>query len=132
MKFKRPVSLDKGRVDITPLVDVVFLLLIFFLFTSPLAQRHSIKVNLPEVKRSESVTEKVARITINEFDEIFFRENRVSLAELKRNLESTKIQNREVLIEGDRNASLGIVVKVWDLCRSAGVKTLNVGTVIHE
>lgn len=132
MKFKRPESLEKGGMDITPLVDVVFLLLIFFLFTSPLANRHSIKVNLPEVKRSDSVSEDVARITINEFDEIFFRENRVSLAELKQRLEGAENRDRQVLIEGDRNASLGIVVTVWDLCRSAGVKTLNVGTVIRK
>ena len=130
MKFKRPVSLDKGKVDITPLVDVVFLLLIFFLFTSPLASRHGIKVNLPEVEKSERVTPRLARITINEFDEIFLDDTRVTVTDLSDRMQG--MAEKEVLIEGDRNASLGMVIRVWDVCRNAGVQRLNIRTGVRK
>lgn len=129
MRFKRPITVEKGRLDITPLVDVIFLLLIFFLLSSPLASRNAIKVNLPKAKKSESINPNVIKITVTEFDEIYFNGEQIRLAQLEDVLRKNYTQKKSVLIQGDKNASLGMIVNVWDVCRIVGVEELSIATI---
>ena len=66
MKFKRELKLERGTLDITPLIDVVFLLLIFFMLTSSSLMQPGIKVRLPRVQIGAPVEVQKLEITIDQ------------------------------------------------------------------
>jgi len=131
MKFKRHTELEKGRLDIVPLIDVVFLLLIFFMLTSSFIFQPGIKVNLPKAITSEVVHKKSLILLITKEDSIYLNERSVTMDELATRLAIAAKEDRPVLIKADRTSSLGKIVEVWDLCREEGISQINIAT-LHE
>ena len=128
MKFKQNLDLEKG-LDITPLVDVVFQLLIFFMLTSNFIYQPSIKINLPKAVTSEVVHEKSLTLTINKEGLLYFNDTLISEKALKEELvQGAKSHKAIMLIKADRGTELGQVVKIWDLCRESGMTQINVAT----
>ncbi len=129
-RFKRYKELEKELrpIDIAPLVDVVFLLLIFFILTSSFVINSGIKVDIPKAITSEMVTPEQEEIVISGEDMIYYRGKAVSLKELEVILERKKKENPslEVMIKADRLSSLGRTVAVWDICRKVGVEKVNI------
>lgn len=129
MRFKRHLELEKGRLDIAPLIDVIFLLLIFFMLTSSFILQPGIKVNLPEAITSKIVPKKNLELLINEKDHIYVSGKRIAIKELNSRLRIASKSKAPVLIRADKSASLGKVVEVWDLCREVGISNVNIATV---
>lgn len=131
MRFKRGrLKLEVGEyLDIAPLIDIVFLLLIFFLLTwNFLAQSQAgIKVNLPKAVTSEAVAEESLIISVTSENLIYLNDKIVTIKELASKLE-TLPKKKSLLIKADRRASLGRVVEVWDICRNAGISQVNIAT----
>lgn len=132
MKFKYGrLKLEAGEyLNIAPLIDIVFLLLIFFLLTwNFLAQSQSgIKVNLPKAVTSEAVVEESIVISITGENLIYLNDKVVTTKELVSKLEGLLPKKKSLLIKADRKASLGRVVEVWDICRNAGISQVNIAT----
>ncbi len=131
MKFKRHTELEKGKLDIVPLIDVVFLLLIFFMLTSSFIFQPGIKVNLPKAITSEVLHKNSLVIIITKDDSIYLDERVITIDELTTRLTIAAREDRPLLIKADRGASLGKVVEVWDLCREEGISQINIAT-LHE
>jgi biopolymer transport protein TolR len=119
-----------AEINVTPLVDVVLVLLIIFMVTAPMLSM-GIDVNLPRVKsKSVDVTEEKLVLTINEAREIFLNKTKMQLGELNFKLEaifSNRI-DREVFLRADRNVPYGFVVEVMSEVRKAGVDKLGMIT----
>jgi len=119
-----------AEINVTPLVDVVLVLLIIFMVTAPMLQM-GIDVNLPRVKsKSVDVTEEKLVLTITEAREIFLNKTKMQLGELNFKLEaifSNRI-DREVFLRADRNVPYGFVVEVMSEVRKAGVDKLGMIT----
>ena len=128
MNFKRHVEFERGQLDIAPLIDVVFLLLIFFMLTSSFIFQPGIKINLPKAVTSEVIEEKNLVITVSAEDLIYLNNRPVTLRELKSHLEKAAKDDRPLLIKADRKASLGKVVQIWDMCRETGLIQINIAT----
>ncbi len=128
MRFKRHVEFKKGQLDIAPLIDVVFLLLIFFMLTSSYIFQPGIKINLPKAVTSEAIHEQNLIITINDKDLIYLNNRLLTLKQLKSHLKNAATEDRPLLIKADRKTSLGKVVQVWDMCREAGLTQINIAT----
>lgn len=128
MRFKRHVEFKKGQLDIAPLIDVVFLLLIFFMLTSSFIFQPGIKINLPKAVTSEVIQERNLVITINAKNVIYLSNRPVTLKQLKVQLQKAVKEDRPLLIKADRESSLGKVVQVWDLCREIGLTQINIAT----
>jgi biopolymer transport protein ExbD len=128
MRFKRHVEFKKGQLDIAPLIDVVFLLLIFFMLTSSYIFQPGIKINLPKAVTSEAIHEQNLIITINDKDLIYLNNRLLTLKQLKSHLKNAATEDRPLLIKADRKASLGKVVQIWDMCREAGLTQINIAT----
>ena len=128
MRFKRHVELEKGQLDIAPLIDVVFLLLIFFMLTSSFVFQPGIKINLPKAVTSEVIHEKSLIILINSRNYIYLNDRAITMSELSSRLRIAAKENKPLLIKADRRASLGKVVEVWDLCRDEGISRINIAT----
>ena len=134
MRFKstsRLLQLEKGSstLDIAPLIDIVFQLLIFFMLTASFIFQPGIKINLPKAVTSEVLHEQNVVITVTGENLIYLDNKAVTSNELNRKLTSEiGPLKKPLLIKADRHASLGRVVEVWDMCRAAGISQVNIAT----
>ncbi|MCM8798287.1 MAG: biopolymer transporter ExbD [Candidatus Omnitrophica bacterium] len=134
MRFRRHFEWERGQrgIDITPLVDMIFQLLIFFLLTSSfVATQAGMKVNLPKAVTSEALREETVVITVNKNNLVFWEDKTVTLKELRDYLEGLS-KKKSVLLKADKQASLGKIVEIWDLCREKGIEKLNIATLPEE
>ncbi len=128
MKFKRRLKAEKGLLDLTPLINVFFLLFIFFLFTSSFIFQPGIKVNLPKAVTSEVIQQENVVIIITRDDKVYLNDREISQDELASNLRLMAKENVPLLIKADSRASLGRIVGLWDMCRKEGVSQVNIAT----
>lgn len=127
---KNNASKPLAEINVTPLVDVMLVLLIIFMVTAPMLSM-GIDVNLPRVKaKSVDVAEEKLVLTVNETREIFLNKTKMTLGELKPKLEaifSNRI-DREIFLRADKNVPYGFVVEVMSEVRKAGVDKLGMIT----
>lgn len=128
MKLNRKRFQQPARFELLPILDVIFLLLIFFIFVMlKMTMQNSIKIELPQLVDSQPQTQQVLTISINENNQIFINEQQTSkeklLAEVIRlqQIEQQK-QNAKlpILIHGDKQADLGVALQILDQLRLSG------------
>ena len=127
--FKPTLIQLSGRPDLTPMVDVLFLLLIFFMIGSSFVQVKGVKVNLPQAAttRSLSIEKYVVTLARGENkDLIYYNEKEVSWDQLKQHL--AEIRNFSasgtVIIRADRLIPFGVVAKLMALAENANVAAI--------
>lgn len=131
MRFKKLVRrthLQKGQIDIAPLVDVMFLLLIFFMLTSNFILQPGIQVRLPKAVTSEIVRSENLVISITAQDLIYMDRKPIEIGPLIDEIKKAQRDKSDVLIKADIGASLGRIVEIWDLCREIGISQVNIAT----
>ena len=119
-----------SEINVTPLVDVMLVLLIIFMVTAPMLQM-GIDVNLPRVKaKSINVSEEKLVLTINGKQEIFINEFKTALPDLSTKLESIfkARTDRELFMRADKEVPYGFVVQVMSEVRKAGIDKLGMIT----
>ena len=117
-------------INVTPLVDVMLVLLIIFMVTAPMLSM-GIDVNLPRVKsKSLDLAEEKLILSINENKEIFLNKTRMPLQDLNAKLAAIFAErvDREVFMRADKNVPYGFVVEVMSEIRKAGVDKLGMIT----
>ena len=131
-KFRRIHHADKplAEINVTPLVDVMLVLLIIFMVTAPMLSM-GIDVNLPKVQsKSIDVAEEKLVLTISESKEIYLNKTKLQLGELNPKLEaifSNRI-DRELFLRADKSVPYGFVVEVMSEVRKSGVDKLGMIT----
>ena len=130
MRFRRHMELEHGlkQIDIAPLIDMVFQLLIFFMLTSSFVMQPGIKINLPKAVTSEIVKFEKIEIVVSSENVTYFNSKVVSTNELKNLLKQAAKREQSILIKADSRASLGRVVEIWDICRDLGITQINIAT----
>jgi biopolymer transport protein ExbD len=130
MQFRRPRR-DDARIEITPLVDMVFLLLIFFMLSTTFIVTPGIKVNLPR-SSAEKVTQekKEVQVVITEDNKVFVDRILVDVGELERRLVGVGQQDPQtlIIIKADAKALHGKVVEVMDIAKQSGLDRLAIAT----
>lgn len=119
----------KIQLNITSLIDVVLLLLIFFMLTTSFTEQPGMKLDLPETE--SSTTEEVSpfEIQVNESEEIFFNGEKISLEDLAVKLVELKNESdKSVVLKADKTASHGAVVAIMDLVKAKGFEKLVIAT----
>ena len=132
MRIRRKSENDETIINITSLLDVMFILIIFFLATSTLQrEEHDIKVNLPSRSESGSLSAVSKTLVINvRKDGSYYLQNTVkNLEEMKKLVEDAAQQNpqQKVLIRGDREALHGYVAAAVGVCKTSGIQEANIG-----
>ena len=128
MKFKRRLKMEKGMIDLTPMVNVFFLLFVFFLFTSSFIFQPGIKVSLPKAVTSEVMQLDNVTITVTKDDKIYLEDRQITTEELTGRLKILAKEKMGLLIKADSRAPLGRIVEIWDACRREGVSQINIAT----
>lgn len=131
MRFKRlrrRTEIRKGQLDIAPLIDMMLLLLIFFMLTSHFVLQPGIKVRLPKAVTSDIVSTDSLILSVTTQDLIYLNYKPLPADQVKELVEEAARQNSSVLIKADVGASVGRIVEIWDLCRQAGIDRVSIAT----
>jgi biopolymer transport protein ExbD/biopolymer transport protein TolR len=127
--LRKPV--EEPRIDLTPMVDVVFLLLIFFMISTTFVETPGISVKLPEASSQTIDREpKEIRIYLSREGDIFHRDRKISLDGFKALLaeHQSDAAQTTVLLLADQESRHGKVVTLMDLARDAGFVKLAIAT----
>ncbi|MCG7871091.1 MAG: biopolymer transporter ExbD [Candidatus Thiodiazotropha lotti] len=117
--------------NLTPLIDIVFLLLVFFMLTAHFIEDEAIDIQLPEAFSSQSSQEdQPLVISLLPSGEILLDGESIPLAQLEKTLSAMVHANskRAVQLKGDRTAQFGLAIKIIDAARSAGAESLDILT----
>ena len=121
---KRPRrSSDEAQINITPMLDIVFIMLIFFIVTTSFVSEFGVDVNRPTNTPIEQQEQsEIISVRIDENDQIFVQERLVDVRAVRANIESGLAAQPEaaVVIVADRLAAAGLLVRVVDQARVAG------------
>lgn len=120
-----------ATLDITPLVDVIFQLLIFFFYTANFIQNPNIPVNLPEAAAQNTSTDRKDRIvTIRQDGKIVLDGRAMDVKELKVQLSRLAATQPDIklLIRSDSASQVGLLVQVMEAAREAGLRRFGIAT----
>ena len=120
----------KVEIPLTPLIDIVFLLLIYFLLTTNFMVDEGIKIKLPQAKASAPQTEKEITVYVDRQGRAFLGTEEVSLSMLFDRLKEMigGKEDKLVVIRADRAVILNKAVKVMDVAKAAGAGRLCLAT----
>lgn len=130
MRFQRQAKIIAGleQINMAPLIDVIFLLLLFFMLSTSFTIQSGIRVKLPTALTSDALQEENFVITITSENVIYLNDKILNIRELKKELSDPTVRKRPVLIKADRRASVGRIVDVWDLCRQLNIEHVQIAT----
>ena len=117
-------------INVTPLVDVMLVLMIIFMVTAPLIQQ-GVKVDLPDAKAQAMPSdEKITVLTLTKDRKVFLGDEELKWDQLRTLLTTNKKlkTDKEVYLHADRNLPYGVVVDVMDMLKDAGVTNLGMVT----
>lgn len=124
-EYEESLTKNSGP-DMTPLIDMVFLLLVFFLLTSFLS-RPSISVELPESETANMSGVPKVSVIIKRGGGLVLNEEEVTDMQLFRRLKQTYAlqASRELVIQSDRGVAFGRVIEVMDIAKKAGAENMS-------
>ncbi len=121
---------QQSEIDLTPMLDVVFIMLIFFIVTASFIKEAGIEVNRPDASTQEKVENAHILIAVSASNEIWMDKRRIDLRAVRANIERLHAENPKgaVVVQADGEASAGTVVAVVDAAREAGVYDVSIAT----
>ncbi|RKX88178.1 MAG: biopolymer transporter ExbD [Spirochaetes bacterium] len=128
MVFKRRLK-PAASVDLIPMIDVIFQLVVFFMVSSTFIITPGIPLEFPDSTTAEPVVITKLIVTIVSENELYLNEDRTSLSRLPELINSLSENSEQdiqsVILEGDRRASYSLLVNVLDILRESGFTGIN-------
>ncbi len=121
-------SNSSAEVNLTPLIDMVFILLIFFIVTSSFVKESGIEVNRPSAQTAERQERANIIIAANDKGEVWIDKRKVDVHTVRTHIERLRAENPEgsVVILADEKSQTGIMVQIMDQVRLAGVENVSI------
>jgi biopolymer transport protein ExbD len=118
---------SESEVNLTPMLDVVFIMLIFFIVTASFVKESGIEISRPGASTAVRKEKGNILIAISANDQIWMNRRQVDPRALRANIERAHAENPQgaVIIQADKAAKTGLLVQVMDAARSAGVKDVS-------
>ena len=129
MRKKRIVTgEEEAGIDLTPMLDVVFIMLIFFIVTTSFVKEAGIDVSRPNAATAEKKEKASILIAISNNGDIWIDKRKVDVRSVRANVETLHAESPEgtVVIQADQVSKTGILVKVMDQVRLAGVSSISI------
>ncbi|KLN64532.1 ExbD/TolR family protein [Vibrio sp. VPAP30] len=123
---RRHAKQDEAQVDLTSMLDIVFIMLIFFIVTSSFVRESGVEVNRPTASNVVSQKEAGIFVAITSANDIYIDKRMVDVERVEATLEHLMLDNPDaaLVIQADEHAYSGTVVKVMDAAKGAGVKNI--------
>jgi len=128
--FQNLVDEEEAAIDLTPMLDVVFIMLIFFIVTASFVKEAGIDVNRPEASTAVNKDRANILVAITDNNEIWINKRRVDERAVQANIERLYAENPQgsVVIQADKKATTDTLIKVMDASRAAGVFDVSIAT----
>ena len=127
MKIDRNRRTALSEINVTPLVDVMLVLLIIFMVTAPLMQQ-GIDVNLPKAKGKDLAPEERISIVIKKGGTFFLNDQSITRTDMLSRLSAISKRNPNVYLKADRDVSYGVVIELMGDIKEAGIEKLGIVT----
>lgn len=129
-----PKAEEDNELNLTPMLDVVFILLIFFIVTTSFIKETGIDVNRPSATTAEKKSQGNILIAINANGDIWIDNREIDIRAVRANIQVLKASypQSSVIIQSDQDASTGKLVKVMDQVRLAGVQNISIAASIDS
>ncbi len=133
MQFRQK-RVIKPVINVAPVVDVLFLLLIFFMVTSTFVEQPNIKLELPTTKYTEASRIDMIVLTISRGGHLFLQDEPVERNDLMKSLRKIVVETGEktLVLKSDKWIPYGIVVDIMDDAKGAGFKRVIAPTIMEE
>ncbi len=128
MRRRRNRGDEDDEVNLTPMLDVVFIMLIFFIVTASFVKEAGIDITRPPAATAERKERGNILVAITENDQIWVDRRQVDPRALRANIERLHAENPQgtVIIQADKESKNGLLVKVMDAARLAGVESISI------
>lgn len=130
-RFSYKQHKEETEINLTPMLDVVFIMLIFFIVTTSFVKESGIEVNRPSAQTSSQKSKANIIIAIKNDSEIWIDKRMVDIRAVRANIERLKASNSQnsIVIQSDKEAKTGTLVKVMDQVRLAGITNISISTI---
>ena len=119
---------EETAIDITPMLDVVFIMLIFFIVTATFVKESGIEVNKPNALTAQQQEKANILIAIDENNDVWIDRRRIDLRAVRPNIQRLHSENPQgaVVIQADKASNTDTLIKVMDASRSAGIYNISI------
>ena len=126
--FQNLMDEEEATIDMTPMLDVVFIMLIFFIVTASFIKEAGIDVNRPEAATAVKKDRANILVAISAKGEIWINKRKVDVRAVQANIERLYAENPQgtVVIQADRKATTDVLIKVMDASRAAGIQDVSI------
>jgi len=127
-RFRNRKTKEETEINLTPMLDVVFIMLIFFIVTTSFVKEAGIQVNRPSASTAEQKGKANIMVAIRSNDEIWIDKRIVDLRAVRANIEKLKSLNSQnsIVIQSDKEAKTDTLIKVMDQIRLAGIHEISI------
>lgn len=117
---------DQTSIDLTPMLDVVFIMLIFFIVTATFVKEAGVNINKPEADTAEAQKRTSILIGINKDNKVWLDRKEVDIRALKPILERLYLENPKgsIVIQADRDSNVEVLTKVMNAARDVGAENV--------
>jgi len=116
-------------IDLSPLIDVVFILLIFFIVTTVFVREPGVDVEKPEAVSAREIEDNLILIAITAAGEIVYDRSNIGVAGVRSTVAALLlVEERPVVIQADRQVTTDLLVRVIDEAKLAGAQSVNIAT----
>jgi biopolymer transport protein ExbD len=128
------VDEDESIIDMTPMLDIVFIMLIFFIVTTSFVKESGITVSRPSAQTAAEDKKGNIMVAIKPNGEIWIDKRAVDIRSVRANIEKLKAESPEsgVVLQADTDSRTGILVKVMDQVRMAGISNISIAAETRE
>ena len=134
MRKRRQREAEESEVNLTPMLDVVFIMLIFFIVTASFVKESGIDVNRPDAATAEKKERGIILIAITDSGQIWVDKRQVDPRALRANIERLHAENPQgaVVIQADEESKNKLLVQVMDAARLAGVDNVSLAAEVID
>ena len=132
--IEQKIQEAKGQdIDLTPLLDVVFILLIFFIVTTVFVKETGVDVDRPQAISSKSIQNSIILLAITQSHEVIYGGTNIGISGVRNTLSQLiKNEAKPLVIQADKSVPTDVLVRVIDQAKLAGIEKINIATLVAE
>jgi biopolymer transport protein ExbD len=134
MRRRHSATGEEAEINLTPMLDVTFIMLIFFIVTASFVKESGIDVNKPPAATAERKERGNILVAITEAGQVWIDKRPVDIRAVRANIERLHAENPQgaVVIQADSNSKNGLLVAVMDAAREAGVYNVSIAASVEQ